>query len=88
MVKVATEPLDDTLDGAVFQLYVTSVFGTLVTVTDWEALLQSNTKAVDVILGVGEPAFGKTSTVDVAIQPFNGSVAVNVYIPAPFTVVV
>ena len=78
MVNVAIVPLDDKLDGAVFQLYVISVFGTLVTITDCDALLQSITKAVDEIATVGEPALGNTCTVDVAVHPLLGLVAVSV----------
>ena len=46
------------------------------------ALLQSIVKAVAEIDAVGAPAFGNTSTVDVATHPLDGSVAVNVYTPA------
>ena len=45
-------------------------------------MLQSIVNAVDEIVGDGAPAFGNTSTVDVATQPFAGFVAVNVYTPA------
>jgi hypothetical protein len=40
------------------------------------------------IITEGAPAFGLTKTVDVLTQPFDGFVAVKVYVPAPLAVVV